>query len=227
MENLKTDRLFCNPTDHKSLQKLREEHAEFQAHVRGIDSDQILKYIIYAYDKESELRDEFPNIHQRKAQAALLAGFKLKKNRFPDTVEDMLLGRLKPVNIMIVKYILLRSDPDLLALETYMDIFTKQSIATLSQVSDPKEYKDVLANTEVLRKKISELTNNIFGGEDVAAIKREIYGQLEQKRSAIRPEQIAERIEKGEEPIEEDIYGDWKPEPIKLVKSEEQIYKGE
>ena len=227
MENLKTDRLFCNPTDPKSLQKLREEHAEFQAHVKGLDSDQILKYIIYAYDKESELRDEFPNIHQRKAQAALLAGFKLKKNRFPELIEEILLGKNRIVNIMVVKYILLSSNnTDLLSLEIYQSMFIKQSIQTLETVADAKTYKDVLANTETLRKKIGELTNNIFAGEDVAAIKRELYGQLEQRRAAVRPEDIAERIEKGEEPIEEEIYGDWKPEPIKLVKSAEQIYKG-
>lgn len=227
LKDLKLNRLLYDPSKDTDLIRLKKEYVEFNTPVRGLEANKILRYVILMYDRNSELREEYPNIHQRKAIAAQLAGFSLNKNRkFPEVIEEMLLGKIKEVNIMIVKYILLYPDPDALALEVYYEMIVRQSTLTMGKIADPREYKDILANTENLRKKISELTQSVFGGDELNSIKRELYGMIEEKRTAIRPEDIAEKIEKGLNPIDENPYGDYKPEPIKLISKKEYVFKG-
>ena len=150
------------------------------------------------YDLNSSLRKEILDHGERKNQACQLAGFKLKKNKFSKEVENFLVGENFYVNNMIVKYILLFSDPDYLLLQ--MD-YNMYAVAGLKAFSGNFDRFDIESNFK-LNKRIKEVTNNLFGGDESRNLRRALYKSIEDKREMLKPEDIAEKMAKGEDPLD-------------------------
>ena len=233
IKDLDTSKFLYDPKKPSELKRLREESPEFAElptlegdRVR-LDQDALNRYVVLMYDKESQLRREYPKIRQRKAAAAQYAGFNLNKKReFRREVEQMLIGQIPEVNRMIVKYVLKYNDPDQLALEMYYEMYQRQVALMLQGIADPSDYKKIHEVSEKLRTSIAELSEKTLGGQDEASIIKELYADLENLRESMMPEYIADKLAKGEE-LGYNPYGGYEPEPLKLVQQEHRYKAGE
>jgi hypothetical protein len=87
-----------------------------------------------------------------------------------------------------------------------------------SKITDSKERKDVIANTQNLLTKIKDLTQILFSGEEVMNIRIALYKGAEKRFRALTPEFITSATE---EELDENIgkpYGKkYKPSKIKFI----------
>ena len=161
-------------------------------------------------------RAEFPFYPQRKLEIA--RAVKLFSSQKPSrTVENMLIGKNRKVNNMIIRYLTLFNDPDLLMLISYYNIYIELNKQSLSGDFD----KNTIANIEKVNGSIKELTESVFGGKDETELRQELYHSIEKQSLGIRPEEVAEAFSKGEKPIEDfnPYSGKYLPEELKYLGS--------
>ena len=65
--------------------------------------DKVIRYIVLCYDIGSPLQ-ALDNLGQKKAEAAVAAGFPYKNEQFPIPVVDMMDGKVLEINLMIIRY---------------------------------------------------------------------------------------------------------------------------
>ncbi len=180
-----------NPEDKSEVYKLKE-FDEFQFEVpAGTTFEQVAKYIIYLYDKDSDLRSMFFDYRERKKESARLAGFKRGKDGKYDTpVEGIILGQNKEVNHAIMCYLRQSKDPDFIMYSTYWELLSKEIEDALA-IDKPKDREYSRKNIEELGNKISELEKSIFGGVEVEELRKALYAEMEKEKLRLRPELIA------------------------------------
>ena len=83
---------------------------------KRIDKSMAIKYVVYAYDRESPIYKKFgtTDMINRKTTAALYAGFVANDNdgMFEPDVTDMMIGMNRYVNWMIIDYVRQYNDPE-------------------------------------------------------------------------------------------------------------------
>lgn len=227
IKDLETGKLLYDPKKVEELERLRKDVPEFDVEL-DINSDNVAKYVILMYDMESPLRKEYTKLRERKAVAAQYAGFNLsrKNEHFPKQIEQMLIGNIPEINVMIVKYLKLFNDPDFSALAGYLELFDVNVAELLKGASDTEKHKPLYDMTEKLRQIIRELTDKTFGGQDDDMLIRELYRSIESVKESLMPEFIARKLADGGD-FPYNPYGDYEPEPLKLKIDEEQVFKGE
>jgi hypothetical protein len=167
--------------NHKSIQNKKKE---------------ILKYIIYVYDKFTPLKDRVPDLVDRKYQACLLAGFKINSDgTFDEPVIDMIAGKVDAINASIAKYLTLSFDPDHMLITRAWDMYTIEISRSWHKHRGDEATVKVL---ERLNKIIKDKTKDILGGDDAYKIKRHFYKALEVHKLEIRPENMARLIQSKE-----------------------------
>jgi len=225
IKELDTTKCLYDPK--KDLEKLYKDVPEFDVDIDELDKDSVTRFVILTYDFESPIRKEYSKLSERKAVAAQYAGFKLKNNgKFAKEVEGMVVGQYPKtgdINAMIVKYIMLYNDPDLLALEVYYHMLEQDTTHVLGSLkADPKSRKEQIKNIKDLSRLIEDLTAKQFGGRDSQELIRELYRNIETVRERLMPEYIADKLEKGEE-VGDDPYNNWKKEPLELYTEDDEM----
>jgi hypothetical protein len=202
LKKIDTSRFLYNPLDDNLVVKLAKFN-EFKVNVTVMSKRHICQYIVLMYDKNNdEIRAEYPFYPQRKLEIAKAVGLIPPKGKTPKKVEDMLIGRNEDVNKMIVRYLTLFNNPDLLMLASMYSISLHLHVQSYSPDFD----KNTISNLEKVQKNIMELTENIFGGKDETELRQELYKSIEEQSLGIRPEEVAEALQKGEKPL-----GDYTP----------------
>ena len=232
IRDLNTSKFLYDPQDPSEIKRLKSEIPEFGAIPTNggkkikpaLDHGAVINYVLLMYDKESQLRREYPKIRQRKIAAAQYAGFKIIQTQraFRKDVEDILIGQSPEVNQMIVKYVMSYNDPDQMALEMYTEMFQRNAALMLQSIADAAEYKRMHDITERLKNSIDELTKKALGGQDEASIRKELYAELERLRESMMPEYIADKRSRGED-LEYSPYGGYKAEPLRLVQQDHEF----
>jgi hypothetical protein len=160
---------------------------EFRAIVPGIDSMQVLRYVIYAFDNSSwnaEL-NKISDYAKRKEKAAEKAGLKLKD----ELVQDLLSGKLPEANAMITRFFRLQKKYPFerwVALSEYYHELTEQiRIPILKKdLSEDDLLKafttksKLVADSKVIAEDLRELERELFGEDD--ALKSSIENGLAQ-----------------------------------------------
>ena len=186
-------------------QNVRTKHPEF-SDIEHTDFDTILRYSILMYDLESEMREIHKDYATRKRECAVLAGWKIQKNRkFAKEVEDILVGTDPQANKIIASYIRTQNNPDFLLYVSYSELLSKE-VENAQSEKDPKIIKFIQGNIDKLGAGLARLNENIFGGREVELMRRQLYMTLVVEGSILRPESVAKMISEGKLALGDDPY---------------------
>ena len=188
-----------------------EEYEEF--HFTVPDKPKIVSYIILMYDIKSDLKKLYEGLYERKRNAALLAGFELTNGKFEPWVESMILGENDSVNDAILRYVRLFGIPDATAYLAYTEILHKQVLAAMHE-TDEKKLKTIQDNIENAMDKVTVFERRIFSGDEVETVRAALYRYAEKVRLQLRPEDVANAIEKGDLKLADPYYAE-----VKTVKA--------
>ena len=205
-------KFLFDPSDSDLLVKL-SRHKEFAAKVPN--KRKVVQYIILMYDKNNEeIRAEYPFYPQRKMEGARCVGL-VEGKKATKAVEDILIGKSKEVNDMIIRYLVLFDDPDLVMLAAYQEIFTNLNKASFAGETS----KEIIASIEKLNDSIKEVTERIFGGKDETELRQELYKSIEEQSLGIRPEEVAEALQSGKDPLKgfTPYQSEYLPESIRFL----------
>lgn len=214
LQKLDRTKYLYDPLDEDLVHKLTK-YKEFRETIPRIAKRQAIQYIILMYDKNNdEIRAEFPFYPQRKMEVARTVGL-IPGKKVSSPVEDMLVGKNEKVNKMIIRYLTLFNDPDLLMLSAYYTIYIELTKRSLSGNFD----KSTITDIERVNASIKDLSENIFGGKDETELRQELYKSIEEQSLGIRPEEIAEIIKEDKVPLEgfNPYQENYKPEEIKFI----------
>jgi hypothetical protein len=195
-----------DPTKDTEIEKLKNSHIDFQEDLEGLNNyrKKLLRFIILQYDMKSPLRIEYKDYFKRKANAAMMAGFKrnAKTGKFKEEVANAMIGNNEVVNSMIVRYVMNFYNEDYLQLIIYWEMFGRfgreqftnfnaQSIKALNNVKET----------------ISQLTEKIFGGKETMELKKQLYRALDMEKENLHPDNIAKELSQNPDLFEEGIDG--------------------
>ena len=116
---------------------------------------------------------------------------------------------------MIIRYLVLFDDPDLVMLAAYQEIFTNLNKASFAGETS----KEIIASIEKLNDSIKEVTERIFGGKDETELRQELYKSIEEQSLGIRPEEVAEALQSGKDPLKgfTPYQSEYLPESIRFL----------
>lgn len=171
---------------HKSFTKLMTD---------GLNKNDVIRYVIYVYDKESPYRKKYKDISRRKIYCALEAGFQLNENKeFDNVVEAMMDGRDERVNDMIVEYVKMHYDVKysyVVMMEAIYYNNLKKAVSDDGKMGKITELTAVQSELEKAQKELLAQDNN-------RGLMKSLYGKIDNDRLDLSPEDIARKIkEKG------------------------------
>jgi len=204
--DLDLTRFLYDPFDPDTIKKLVVKYDEFGFKFINFENKKrIVSYIILIFDLNTPLREDILDEHERKRTAALLAGFKVNDGGcFKKEVEDALIGENKDINKAIIRYAMCFSNPDFTMLISFLDMYYKENIDAIGTGATAAKIK----NIKDLNITIKKLTKEIFGGEESINLRKALYGSADEMRIALKPEDIATRLEKCEEATDIAPYGE-------------------
>ena len=202
-----------DPTSRSALKRLQKDYPEFESHLNAGSTQayylethryKVIRYIVLLYDKNSPLWGTIQDFNQRKITALQMAGFEVEKsNEFNVAVQQgIIMGKNPVVNTMIVRYVFLFNNPKFVLLvgllQVYLNLFFKVQEGNPHK-DDVKMFKDTAADIE-------RLTAEVFGGKENAELENTLYEMMHMNKMLFRPEHVAERLSKGEEPTNVNPY---------------------
>lgn len=168
------------------------------------NAENVFRYIIAYYNIDSPIRTE-PDIITRKRKAAAVAGWEFDSSgRFSKDVEEILLGRSKDVNKLILDYCYFQNNADFVMLAVYeQGLYIEQTNLLESPFN-----KDTVKKIKEIKDEIDTLKKTILNGD---ILFKSLVNQLQQKTKQIilelKPENIADKIKQGLAPVDVTPYG--------------------
>lgn len=176
------------------LQKYNEFHKPLlNAH---LPKAKVLRYIALVYDKQSPLHDAYPDLNRKKIIAADLAGFIKEDNgQYNPKVEELFrcdIPDCPDINPMIIRYLLLSKSA----------LF--QRFCILSEAYSNISAKFLTGNGKIdeftkLGREIDDCESELLAHDN--NLHEDFTQYYFESRLELRPEDIAERLKKGEQPI--------------------------
>ena len=186
------------------------KYPEFKAKLRNIDKNKVIKYIAYAFDKNSPLMSVM-DIMERRFHALELAKFpKDIKGNYSSQTEQMVHSGIPEINRMVIRYCLFTGDSEYAILTTYEDSLIKELKNLMdfdnpirvkkgkSGESDQVSYNEptdkkavIISNIAKLKQLIKELKQEIFSNNIDAFLLRSLMEFTESNRFEFSPEFFA------------------------------------
>ena len=164
--------------------------SEYKKGKGGILINNILKYLILAFDIQSPLQREMKDYYARKREAAKIAEFPVGQDgKWREDAQSIMIGTDKWFNGLLAQYLSLQATPEYMQLIIYLELLARKTRGILDGDIDDKTHVVVKSLTESIR----ELTDKVFGtaGEDeVQAARQALYAKAEEDRVRMRPEDI-------------------------------------
>jgi hypothetical protein len=206
LSDIDTSKYLYDPKRAESWMKLKK----FKEFDKLKNPSKTIPYIILMYDvSNDQIRNEFPFYPNRKKGVCDLIGWKIDKE-----VEGILIGNDEDVNAMIVRYISLFNNPDLLNLASFYEIYVFLNKEAFSGKFDSRTITDI----EKVNASIKQLTDNVFHGKDETELRMELYRTVREQALGIRPEEIAEKLSRGEDLLDGyERYKNYKVGDIKFL----------
>ena len=159
----------------------------------GIDNEKLIRYILLMYDRNSPYRKKYSDISRRKIEIAHDVGFPtMEDGKFESPIEDFLKGRNTIVNRKIVAYIKLHR-----SYKYAYQVSIEETYYNLIEGMLGGETKNV-AELRKLRDELEENLLELLNQDNNPVLKDEILRYIEEERLALRPEDIARKMQKGE-----------------------------
>lgn len=196
---------------------IRKGIPEFEAYKGDMDK-KVFQYIVLMYDLKTVMRVECPDYFQRKYMTASMVGFPKTRQGFTEASENILIGRDKEVNSLIVAYVFQFSMPEYSALVAYEAILASE----MQKVMKGSNTKDSGKVVDDATKKIQELTRSVFRSGDYdenTELRNALYARIEKEKTRLRPEQIVRAYEEtGALPNDWCPYGEEEAESVRNIK---------
>lgn len=183
-------------TDLKKVFPIFDKYREFKVRTKGLKNELLLRYIVYAFDRNSPLL-VIPDILERRTEAALLAGFSpdKKSGNWSEAVDKMLKSIVPEVNHMVVRYCLLTGDTTYSIIVTYEDALMKELSALLNWTEDSGPTKGaVIGNINKLKQELSVLKQDFFNSNLDSFLSRSLTEFGEAKLINLSPEYYAHKV---------------------------------
>ena len=162
------------------------------------DYNKILKYIAFAYDKNTPLHI-ISDVVSRKTTAAKLAGIQPKTDLF----NTCIFAPVEEIVQMILWYVRMHKDLDyteyIIAYESY---YNQQKKLYDDSVGNGEKTKDFLSNSKELRARIDVLRMVLFHGDKNQSMVLSLDTMVEDEL-LLSPEHIAKMLKKGKENVKE------------------------
>lgn len=173
-----------------------------------LDKSMVIKYVIYAYDRNSPIFVKFglTDDVKRKTTAAMYAGWKPDPlhGTFNEFVNKMLCGFNQQVNLMIIDYVRQYNDPEWSVLMAGYDaLFRKLEVLSKTDSVDIKKGQNDLKDEEMYGKlfvqaqtmaaQLSEMSTKILT-DDNKPLKKDLYCVIDASQKSklnITPERMA------------------------------------
>lgn len=171
---------------------------EFNESVAPINIDTLLRYIPCLYDQESPFVKQIADVRQRKYEAGVYAGFKMKDDKFSSEVEKMVIRCGMPaIARMIIRYCYLQRS----VLFQEWILVNEANFKESEKILSDSAYSDISklkTNSERLR----ELQEEFLMEDKERNLIEDFYGFHRKQTLDLRPEAIALRLREGKSPIE-------------------------
>lgn len=188
-----------------------------------LSTEQIIKYIVACYDKESPLVISYKRRWAiKKRESAIVAGFKpMDDGYFEELAHDLILCKNEAINRLILKYLWVQHDK---LFETYV-IYNEMSLNQATEIlkyeyQQPAHAKAAKENLDTINKDIEELEFKIFSGEETKRLKDMLYEESGNILNELRPERIAVRLENGQQPVDYNPYGNYRKGKMRFMGDE-------
>jgi hypothetical protein len=150
-----------------------------------LDTNKIIKYIAYVYDKNSPYRVKYKDITQRKVRAIIDAGYELEGKTFNKEVEDVLQSRNHKVADMIVAFIKLHYNvgyAHVVLLEAmYFQIMKEVLLGQSAKITDLQKTKEAY----------EEAMNDVLQNDQDKGLMKSLYKSINNDKLRLSPEDIA------------------------------------
>lgn len=183
----------------RSFPKLKEwpEFMEDYGKIVLLPNENILRFCLLFY-QDSDFHNIDSDIMKRKRIAAEWSGFELEKGeRFPDKLEEILLGKNEHVNKLIVRILRLTSDHlfqrYIVFEETRARLYMKLYEDSMTKNEKTKE---IIENIQNLSNILEDIERQMLREDRNTLIREALYAEAT-KESLPTPENIAEAKRKG------------------------------
>lgn len=177
--------------EYPSLQKI----PEFSLDIK-LPFDVVFKYIVLYYSNGTPLMN-ISNPNERKGTAADLAGFDITVK----SVQEMLSGKNEAVNQMIISYLRLQKSHKWSKLIIFIDAYYNQLSKLQSGEISGEKTKEILVNVNTLETNIDSLTSDLLNEDRSPYVADTLFQSVEDTRLGLRPEEVAEAISEGRDPL--------------------------
>lgn len=176
--------------------------------LKELDKTKVIEYISYVYSN-NELSRTYKNFLRRKMEAAKIADFPTNRTkRFLLEYDNIILNKNKYVNKMIVAYLSLFNSSDYKELVVYRDLLDSElwNLKNLAGESGEDKNKAIARNTvmnniDKIKETIKKLEKQFLMKDDSRDLLSVMYEEMSLEDMAFTPEEIAEKLLKGEEPL--------------------------
>jgi hypothetical protein len=186
----------------------------------SIPPENIIKYIVSCYDPGSDIvREHKMRWMVKKREAAKLSGLLFMHSMNPQEIDSILYCKNDVINRLIIKYITLFNDRDLMMYAIYNEVLINQSRQLMGFDFDkPSDVAKAKENIEAIQSDILKIEERLFSGGDV----RELANILQDEAarfmvSELRPENLVSKFEHGDM-VTGSPYGDaYEIAPLKFL----------
>lgn len=171
-----------------------KKHEVFQSKLPpNLDKDRVVRYIVYAFDPNSPLRHK-TNVIERRMNAVELAGFKMRKDKYPDSIEEMVRSNVQAVNHMIIQYCIIAGGQHYNIFKSFEEALYKETSKLYNENERAKgeKVKDIISNITTLGEKIKHYETVIFSENDDTKLTADLYDFSAAENIRISPEDYAE-----------------------------------
>lgn len=153
-----------------------------------VNKRSLLTYVILAFDKKSPLKMKFPDPIEQRVKSAHIAGFRTNKDdTFPKHYEAIIKSEVFEVNMMVITYLFLQNENDILTLTAYEEALRLQTHNLLNSDSG-SDTKFIIGNIDNLRGAIEHLKRNLVEIENDTLLNQDLFTYTQSKRLKIKPE---------------------------------------
>lgn len=227
LKNLDCDKMFVHPLSPHLVPKLEKEIPQlakinYDWQPKKFTKAMVMRYIILQYDPMSPIQSfHSMDWFSKKFESCAYSGFEMSRSRdghmrFDQIVLDMVLGKIKEVNDMIIFYLGWASNQKWRHL-----VYLQESLMAYTRVSLQGDTDSIKYMKEVrlVREEIDKTSNEIAHTfEETEEFVNRFYYQIEKSRLAIRPEDYSIAIKNGNDFRGDSPYGvGYSVEPLKFV----------
>jgi hypothetical protein len=168
---------------------------EYYEELNEVDVLKFLRFIPMAYDKNSPLRSHFTETTRLKIKAADLAGFvRQDDGRFLSNVENVLNGGNEIANRMIIRYVVQHKNSLYTRFVMYQELYENE----MHKLRSGEKGAAKISEFDTLGDKLDEIRQELFSQDNNIKLQNDFHQFYFEDKLLLRPEDIAEKLRKGE-----------------------------